>query len=151
MSDITPAALKALILELPENSPVRSAFLSGQDVACSDAFKVAKIRYGDPVPVLLTELGLFLANIGVLSSIYDISNTAGVHTPARNVALLVRLLLGSGTERPVNPNDPAIQGMMSALKLADIITSEHEAMWLAYCRPYLMPSAEQVESARRVS
>ncbi len=146
---MTPTQLRTLILAQPEGSPIRVAFAAGEDMECANRFPAAKIQYGDPAPVRVTELGLFLANANVLSKIHDAANEVGVHTPARNVALLVILLIGSGFERPVDPNDAGTQGMMAALKSANLITLQHEEAWLAYCRPYLLPTGERIEAARK--
>lgn len=145
----TPSELRSIIDA--QDGLLRAEFGDGtNDARVAECLNAKRIQFGNPCPIKTTALGMFLAhpNVCALSKIVDAANAQGDHSPARNTAIMIQLMLASGFEREVDPNDVETALMMTAIQSAGFITSQHVMMFANYCRPILNVSAADVEAAR---
>lgn len=86
---MSPAELRALILERPENDPIRVAFLEARDEECAELLRAKTIR--GPVPIV--ELSAYCTAQGITGRVETMVNEPTSETNPIELKVLYRTVL----------------------------------------------------------
>lgn len=130
----TPAELRAEIESGPLAEELAPLVAAGNDAGVAVALNARSRGETLPRPMRLTLFTQFLMSRALLRKIRDAEANTLLPATVRDVCYGLLLIVGSGSDREIDPTDVPTVGMIDALVAASVASAEDKSAWLAACR-----------------